>query len=177
MRATSALAAPDDRRGWALAAHFLGDPKPFAAFAEDFRAGRLPYPPGQDGKEGWLEAAVAALSRADTPEASRALDALAEPEHPAHAAIVRLILGRSTVLAYENNLWFRHPYCLRILRRLLDDKAPTGLTQVLDGESFVRRPIRTSCPASSRWAAPPPRPTWSREKRSFISTARPGRWT
>lgn len=138
-RATSALAAPDDRRGWALAAHFLGDPKPFAAFAEDFRAGRLPYPPGQDGKEGWLEAAVAALSRAGTPEAALALDALAEPGHPAHVAIVRLILGRSTVLAYENNLWFQHPYCLRILRRLLDDTSPTGLTQVLEGASFARR--------------------------------------
>ncbi|MFL6201192.1 MAG: hypothetical protein ACJ76J_18635 [Thermoanaerobaculia bacterium] len=135
-RATSSMTAENlpGRWQWAQAAHFLGDPQPFRDFAEDFRAGRIAIPPG-DGFDDELREEVEALIDVGSLEASRALDALAEPEHPYYGAVVRQILSVSN---WEGHLWFRHPYCLRILRRLLDDTTPSGAVQILEGSHLSR---------------------------------------
>src|SRR5215471_982429 len=56
------------RRQWAQAAHFLGDPKPFASFAGDFRAGKIETPAGTGG-DNELGSIVGALIGVGTPEA------------------------------------------------------------------------------------------------------------
>jgi hypothetical protein len=87
-RAASAKSVRD-RRQWAQVAHYLGDPKPFRAFAEDFRAGKIEFPEGKDqGDE--LSGALRALIGIETPETERALGALADPKHALHKTVTQV---------------------------------------------------------------------------------------
>jgi hypothetical protein len=126
-----------DRRQWAHVAHYLGDPKPFQAFAEDFRAGKIEPPPGERG-EAELQGILGALVNVRTPEADRALAALADPKHPQHQAVARKVLsGRGH--DFDEGPWFAHPFCLRILRTALDDTTPTGATYEIEKDQLRRR--------------------------------------
>jgi hypothetical protein len=126
------------RRQWSLVAHDLGDPKPFRAFADEFRAGKIEFPEGKD-EGGELEGAVRALVGVGTPEAERALAALADPKHPQHKAVAgRILAGRPRGFR-EEQVWFAHPFCLPILRKALDDTTPTGAKYVIEENSLRRK--------------------------------------
>jgi hypothetical protein len=134
------------RRQWAEAAHFLGEPKPFQAFAEEFRAGNMKIPdddnrgveyisPRYSSRE--LMEIVSSLSRVASPEADRALGALTDPRHPQHAAAARQIISEDVHFSGEHG-WFGHPYCLKILRAELENKTLTGATFSIQGNQVAR---------------------------------------
>jgi hypothetical protein len=125
------------RRQWAHAAHFLGEPRPFRAFAEDFRAGKIHLPAAQQDDVEELRRIVGALVNVGTPEAKRALDALADPKHPQHKPVARQVLTQR-VRSFGDGPWFDHPYCLRILRKALDDTTATGATYVIEKDRLRR---------------------------------------
>jgi hypothetical protein len=137
--ARRAAAAPKlrARRQWAHAAHFLGDPKPLATLAEEFRAGKLVLPAGEDGEQE-LEGILHALINVETPEALRAIDALTDPKHPQHKAATHKVLTQRPD-GSERGPWFAHPFCLRILRTALEDTTPTGAKFVMEKDMLWRR--------------------------------------
>jgi hypothetical protein len=112
------------RRQWAQAAHYLGDPKPFRSFADDFRTGKIKVPP-RKGEDNELRSILGPLVHIGTPEAERALAALTNPKHPQHKAVVQQILTQRTG-GFDREPWFAHWFCLPVLRRALDDTTPTG---------------------------------------------------
>lgn len=116
------------RRQWAQVAHILGDPKPFRAFAEDFRAGKVEVPADADDE---LAGVLRALIGVGTPEAEGALATLADPKHPQHAAIAKQVLTRRPGWS-DDRVWFAHPLCLSVLRHALDDTTPTGAKYVIE---------------------------------------------
>ncbi|OWK40935.1 putative lipoprotein [Fimbriiglobus ruber] len=126
----SEAGSPRDRRQWATVAHYLGDPKPLQSFADDFRAGKIAVRPGNTRGDD-LGHIVAILVEIGTPEADRALTALADPKHPQYKAVVEIILTQQG-LGFESRKWFAHPFCLSILRAALDDIAPTGAEFVIE---------------------------------------------
>ena len=114
------------RRQWAQAAHFLGDPKPFRAFAQDFRAGKIELPIEERSNDDELSLVLSALISVETPEAERALEALASPKHPQHKAFRdRVIKERPD--GHWDGQWFARPVCLPVLREALDDTSLTGV--------------------------------------------------
>jgi hypothetical protein len=114
------------RRKWAYACHWLGDRKPLAAFAADFREGKVVLP-ADDRKDVSdrmpsiveLWGIIDYLASVDTPEADRALWSLTDPGHPYAARTAQRVLAGDD---------FRHPFCLAILRRALEDTTATGTT-------------------------------------------------
>jgi hypothetical protein len=126
------------RRQWSQAAHYLGDPKPFRAFVEDFRAGRIELPESK-GEDNELSSIIRALLGVGTPEAERALDALADPKHPQHKAVTQQVLTQRISGFGDERVWFAHPFCLSILRRALDDTTPTGAKYVIEKGTLWRR--------------------------------------
>jgi hypothetical protein len=115
----------------------LGEPKPFAALADDFRSGKIKFSAGEDGDQD-LRGIVAGLVSAGTPQAERALEALCDGRHPQHAAVAHKVLTERTH-GFDDGPWFAHPFCLRILRGALDDKTPTGATYLIEKDRFVRK--------------------------------------
>jgi hypothetical protein len=135
----AAAAAVRARRQWAQAAHYLGEFKPFQAFAEDFRAGKVELPAGGEG-ERELRGIVGALINIGTPAAEQALDALADPKHPQHKAVARQVLSQRVRGGFpDEGPWFAHPFCLRILRTALDDTTATGATYVVEKDRLTRK--------------------------------------
>jgi hypothetical protein len=65
------------------------------------------------------------LVRTTLPEADHALWAIADPRHP-YFPIARCRLSQSEAGRYDARSWLLHPYCLKILRRELDNRDPTG---------------------------------------------------
>jgi hypothetical protein len=122
------------RQRWAWAAHHLGDPKPFRAFADDFRTGKLPFPDGH-GAGVELGDVVRALVDVETPEADAALTALANPKHPQHKIAAEQVLTPSSGWS-EARAWFAHPFCLTILRAALDDRTPTGAKYTIKNDTL-----------------------------------------
>ncbi len=133
------------RRKWAYAAHWLGDPRPLAAFADDFRLGKVKLPADDkletrdDEQPGTVElrAIVMYLASVRTPQADRALYALADPKHPAYALAARWIVAERPDGSGRGG-WLAHPYCLAVLRQKLDDETPTGATWKIEGDSLRR---------------------------------------
>ena len=129
------------RRRFANAAHWLGDPQPLREFANDFRAGKIKPETGPEKRE--LDEIVDCLSRVDTEESDQALRSLGDPNHPLYAEVLkRLLDSRGTSIDSEG--WFRHPFCLVVLRRALENSDPTGVTYHLadnqvkaDGNGFL----------------------------------------
>jgi hypothetical protein len=109
------------RREFAEAAHWLGDSKPFRAFADEFRAGKITV---SDKEE--LKAILRALIEVGIPEAQAALEKLADPDHPQHQAVARKILTE-----YGDRPWREHRFSLSILRKALDDTTLTGTTYTI----------------------------------------------
>ena len=130
-------ASNHDRRQWAGVAKALCDPQPFRKFAEDFAAGKV-EPMETEAERAVLTGMVTALVADGTPEADRALASLADPKHPAHpGAIKQLLEGRSH--GFEGQAWHRHPFCLTILRKCLDDKTPTKTTYAIEKGTLWER--------------------------------------
>lgn len=125
-----------DRRQWALAAHYLGDPKPFSIFAEDFRAGKVVPPGGREDRE--LRSSIGALIDVESPEAERALVSLADPKHPLHKAVTQQVLAQRSG-GFDSGPWFAHPFCLAILRAALDDTTPTGAKYTVEERTLWRK--------------------------------------
>jgi hypothetical protein len=116
------------RRKWAYASFHLGEPEPMKKYAADFRIGKIALP-GDDRPQtnpfdqpGYVElrGIVTYLAEVKLPEADRALYALADRKHPAHAQAAKAILAGG--FRFEESGWTNHPYCLTILRAALDDE-------------------------------------------------------
>jgi hypothetical protein len=125
------------RRQWAQVAHSLGDPKPFLAFAEDFRAGKINIPDVK-GDENDLSGTLRALIGIEIPETERALAALTDPKHPLHKAVAQNLLTQG-MNGFDRGPWFSHPFCLTILRKALDDTTPSGAKYVIEKETLWHR--------------------------------------
>jgi hypothetical protein len=140
--ATTTLAK---RRQWAQAAHFLGEPKPFQVFAEEFRSGKMEIPANSESGVKYITGSAAdrelmvivnTLINVGSREADRALEALADPKHPFHQAASRQILSTGSI---DERSWFGHPYCLRILGAGMDNRTLTGATFTVNGNSLGRK--------------------------------------
>jgi hypothetical protein len=125
-----------ERRQWAYFAHFLDQPKAFAALAEDFRAGKITLPAGEEGSDE-LGGMIGSLIDVGTPVANNALGALADRKHPQYAAVAKKVLSERTD-GFDRGPWFAHPFCLSILRGGLDDSTPTGGKFSIEKESLKR---------------------------------------
>src|SRR5206468_1734414 len=96
--------------------------------ADAFRTGKIELPANDQpqtndfDQPGYVELRdiVRYLSGVSLPEADRALNALGDRKHPAHAVAAKAILADA--YRFEQMGWTGHPYCLAILRRGLDDK-------------------------------------------------------
>jgi hypothetical protein len=132
------------RRKWAYAAHKLGESEPLKRFADDFRAGHIRLPArdravtddNDQSRSAELLGIVQSLASARLPEADRALDALADPQHPCHGLAAKRVLNERAGWG-DSEGWFVHPYCLRILRMALDDTTPTGTTCAIEKDQLV----------------------------------------
>jgi hypothetical protein len=121
------------RYEWAYLSHCLLEPGPLAEFAKEFERGKVKLLDGRAGKNE-LHRIVLYFVAVATKESDRALHALADRKHPAHH------LARAAILAdrqrpssqSEEGVWFRHPYCLTILRQALEDTTPTGVIWKVD---------------------------------------------
>jgi hypothetical protein len=133
------------RRKYALACHDLGDPEPLKIYARDVKDGSLVLPgnnqpnTNENDQPGTVEldGIVASLVHAETAECDRALYALADPNHPYHALVVRRVLSAGPHSLDDDSVWLRHPFCLSILRDPLNDTMPTGATWTIEGNSLV----------------------------------------
>ena len=134
------------RRKWAYAAHWLGDPQPLKSFADDFRAGKVLLPANDrpqtndDDQPGNVElrGIISFLASTATPEADRALYALADPKHPSYRMAANRVLKERGEWR-DSATWFAHPYCLAILRRELDNTQPTGAAYKIEENRLVHR--------------------------------------
>jgi hypothetical protein len=124
------------RYQWAYLCHWLQEPAPLAAFATDFMTGKVKFADGEEGfKE--LRRVVFYFSAAATKDCDRALYALAERKHPYHDVARRAILAGSPD-PFMKGVWFRHPYCLTILRQALMDTTPTLVYWKVEGMTVQR---------------------------------------
>jgi hypothetical protein len=127
------------RRNWARAAYYLGKPGPLQSFADDFGAGRIHLPADKlpetndDDQPGNVElrGIIGTFIEVGTPEADRALDAVADPKHPQQQAVAYQVLPQHPH-GFDGEMWLAHPYCLRILRAALDDTTLTGRTYLIE---------------------------------------------
>ncbi len=126
------------RRKWAYACHWLGDPGPLARFARDFAAGKVKLPAREAEGLQELQGIVGYLASTGTADCDRALHALTNRKHPAHEMVRRAVLT-ARVGWSDDTVWFRHPFCLTLLRRALDDITPTGATYVIDKDGLKRK--------------------------------------
>src|SRR5262249_51636555 len=133
------------RRKWAYAAHWLGDVEPFEKLADDFRLGKIVLPANDrprtndDDQPGNVELTgiIRFLVSVGTPTCDRALSALADAKHPLNEVVARRILtaqGRGP----DEGPWFAHPFCLRILRKALDNVKPTGSNYRIEKDRLGR---------------------------------------
>jgi hypothetical protein len=111
------------RLGYAEAAHWLGDSRPIHDIAEECRLGT---PRGDAG----LHEIVATLVSVADARADEALYALAAPKHPWYRDTYR-------AMVVHGGISVRHPYCLPILRRALDDYTSTGTVYKIKGKWFI----------------------------------------
>jgi len=110
------------RRRYAWTAQAPGEPIPMKTLAEEFAAGTNPAA-GAGINE--LYEVVGDLVRLQTPEADRALAALAIPSHPHYQVALKYTLGIQ-IDRFDDREWLSHPFCTALLRSALDDAEPTG---------------------------------------------------
>jgi hypothetical protein len=135
-----------ERRLAAYAAYWLGERRPMADFARRVEAGTLILPKNDDSHLNAddqlgnveLRDIIDDLIRAGTPEADRALFAIATPRHPYCPLATSMILDQYPQETGENRVWFCHPYCLRILRREMDNKGRTDESLRIRGQQLIR---------------------------------------
>ena len=133
-----------ERRKWANAAHQLGDPEAMSQFARDIEAGALDLPANDEPNTNAvdqpgnveLRGIIQDLARTATPEANRALFAIADPQHPYFATAADRVLDSRPHWS-EGEPWVSHPYCLEILRRELDNQESTGGSYRIEGTRLI----------------------------------------
>lgn len=132
------------RRKWAYACHWLGDPKPLADFATEFRDGKIKLPPNDrpntndDDQPGAVEldGIVEYLAAVRSSNADQALMALADPRHPSFSSATKRVLSNQIRFREEDG-WFASPFCLVILRRALDDTTPNGTIMTIESDQVA----------------------------------------
>jgi hypothetical protein len=133
------------RREFALAAHVLGEPAALVAFANDFKDGKITLPANDKQNRNWddqpgtveLRGIVRDLASAQTPAADAALMALVDPKHAGHTIAAQGLRGH--IHSSDNEAWFAHRYCIKMLRAELDNTTPTGSVGSIDGDFYTER--------------------------------------
>lgn len=113
---------PKHRLQYAITCNRLGDSAPVKRFAADFEAKKVPV-----AKKHELAFIVGALADISFAEIDRALAAISNPQHPGHDFVVADILAAGRTSRDYTSRLFAHPYCLPMMRKLLDDKTETGI--------------------------------------------------
>lgn len=112
---------------YAHACFRLGRSQVIIDFAADFGAGKVALrTTDKDGLRWQLERIVEHLTVVKIREADEALYKLGEPKHRYHEHLVNGIVDRLVVYDTAGD-FVRHPYCLSVLRKMLDDTTPTPL--------------------------------------------------
>ena len=162
-RRYKATRTTSERRLAAYAAYCLGEQQPMADFARRVEAGTLTLPKNDDpnlnpdDQLGNIELRdiINDLIHVGTPEADQALFAIATPQHPYCPLATSMILQLEPKETGENRVWFCHPYCLRILRREMDDKGRTDETIRIHARKLIRD--------TTFWGAEGPVPTFLKD--------------
>lgn len=128
----------DERFVWAVAAHRLGEGKPFEALANEFRAGKISISEITSAStdhdtRAELRYIVGTLISAGTTAANNALHALVDPKHPEHDIVTTELLRPAPLL---DSPLFTHPYCISILRVSLNDETPTGGVYTIENDKL-----------------------------------------
>ncbi|MBI5722623.1 MAG: hypothetical protein HZA50_01600 [Planctomycetes bacterium] len=119
------------RLDYALTCQRLGDSGPIGVIAALFSEGKL-YP-GED-----LPILLRKLDAARTKACENALSSIAKPDHPFHKKILDYF--RSSLIKDEDGqIRYNHIFCIRFLRELLDDNAPTGCIYVRTENNIKQR--------------------------------------
>jgi len=127
---------PSMKRKWAMTSWRLGDSGPLRALAEAVRTGLHRLSAGGGGTELFeLDALVHDFAQARTQECDQALWSIARPIHPYFEMAAEEVLTRWPL---RTTGWFDHPFCLAILRQMLDDRTPTGAYYTFDGTNCYR---------------------------------------
>lgn len=121
---------PHMGRRWACTAHPLGDSDALKEYARDLAGGKFPLPPGKENSLPGdrarqpdiveLQGIVGDLATVAIPEVNQALQAMTDPKHPYYRLLSRQLLYASYQFG-GNGAWIAHPYCLKLLRRELDN--------------------------------------------------------
>src|SRR4029079_8973383 len=108
----------------------LGETGPIDALAQAVDRGTEPTEDADDARE-----IVDALARSATPACEASLAGFARKDHPWHERAKDAILEGGS---YQK-AWMAHPYCLALLRDLLQDEATTGAILIVKGDGDIRQ--------------------------------------
>jgi hypothetical protein len=111
---------------FAHASFRLGNSQAIIDFAKDFAAGNIALRTDKDGLRWQLEHIVEHLTAVELPAADEALYKLAEPKHRYYQDTINGILEKLIVYGTAGD-FVRHPFCIGILRKMLDDSTQTRL--------------------------------------------------
>jgi hypothetical protein len=136
----------EERQLRALAAHALQDSGPARELIRDFQEQKLELFQSRNkadanerdsSSEDQLTKTVSFLVDTKLPEADQALQQLADPQFK-FADFVRKQVTSSRIHWHDDGPWLKHPFCLRILRRMLDDTTLTDSKyEISDGRLSV----------------------------------------
>jgi hypothetical protein len=154
----------------AHASHRLGETQALRTFAKEFGAGKLELASDPDGGPSrWqLEHIIEYLGDAGLPEAEWALSKLSEADHRYHMAAL-LGLVECEEWGYYSRSILNHPWCLSILRELLDDETLTRVSVWIGANSADW--VQYKRPGSSG-SSMPPRILLDPSKRNASATLR-----
>lgn len=150
-----------EKRLWSTVAQQLGDDRPLRALAAAFEAGSIPLPANGSDIDNPLEqpgnrelgSLIACLSAAHTDYCEKALNALETPMHPyAGAALACAMYAVDQPQYGVQDVWLAHPFHVRLLAPMLEDRTPTGGTWTRDGD-YARL---TGGTGHCAWTALPP---------------------
>jgi hypothetical protein len=122
------------RLRYAHASYRLGQPQALRTFAREFAAGAVGLSLQPDGSPSrWqLEHIIEYFAGARLPETERALYKLGGSGHPYHKAAVDGLIEREVVYGSVGS-FLDHPYCVALLRGLLEDETPTRVRLSIQG--------------------------------------------
>jgi hypothetical protein len=123
----------EDRQLRALAAHALKDSAPARELIRDFQEQKLELfkvanKPDTDERdsshESQLMKVISFMIDTKLPEADLALQKLADPQYKFAEFVQKKVLSSRTAW-HDDGPWLKHPFCLKILRRMLEDTTLT----------------------------------------------------
>jgi hypothetical protein len=121
---------PKTRHRLAFALRRLGETGPIEALARAVDRGTESIYDAGDALE-----IVDALGRSKIPPCEAVLSAFARKDHPWHKRAKDGILEGGS----DQDAWVAHPYCLSLLRGLLQDESTTGAIVVVEGGRDIRQ--------------------------------------